>query len=84
MPSGYRSWRWRYRLGGKEKLLTFAPVPEISLARARQLREDAARKLRANIDPSISKRQRVTADFAETQVPCERVTAVSQGRTQPG
>lgn len=57
-PSGYRSWRWKYRHGGKEKRLVFGPYPEVSLAEARQKREDSARLLRAGTDPALDRRQR--------------------------
>lgn len=61
LPSGYRSWRWKYRFGGKEKRLVFGPYPDVTLARAREMREDAARQLRSGVDPSIDKRQRAAA-----------------------
>lgn len=34
-PTGARSWRWKYRVAGKEKLLSIGLYPDISLARAR-------------------------------------------------
>jgi len=44
-------WRWKYRFGGKEKLLSLGVYPEIGLKDARE-RRDAARKMLANgIDP---------------------------------
>lgn len=46
LPSGYRSWRWRYRFGGKEKLLTFGAYPEIS----RRGRVSCARTPRARYE----------------------------------
>jgi integrase len=50
-PTGGKWWRLKYRFGGKEKLLSFGTYPEISLAEARDKR-DQARKLLANdIDP---------------------------------
>jgi len=53
-----KRWRFKYRFGGKEKLLAFGTYPEISLADARKLR-DEARKLVANgIDPSQAKKDR--------------------------
>ncbi|MBW6525823.1 Arm DNA-binding domain-containing protein [Sphingomonas sp. RHCKR7] len=61
LPSGYRSWRWKYRVAGKEKVLVFGPYHAVTLAKARQLREEAARSLREGIDPSISRRQRAAA-----------------------
>nr|WP_238560204.1 integrase arm-type DNA-binding domain-containing protein [Sphingomonas sp. Mn802worker] len=62
--NGYRSWRWKYRIAGKEKRLTFGSYPDVSLAEARELREDAARLLRSGQDPSIHKRQQSAAHAA--------------------
>jgi integrase len=51
-PSGYKSWRLKYRFGGKEKQLTFGPYPLIGLATAREMRDAAKRQLLAGVDPS--------------------------------
>ncbi len=63
-PKGYKSWRWKYRFAGKEKRLVFGAYPEVTLVEARSLREDAARQLRAGVDPSVDKRQRAAAHMA--------------------
>lgn len=52
----YRSWRWKYRIAGKEKLLVFGSYPEVSLKTAREMRDQAAIVLRTGADPSIVKR----------------------------
>lgn len=65
MPSGYRSWRWKYRYGGKEKRLVFGSYPDVTLAEARRLREDAARQLRSGVDPSLHRRQQSAAQVAQ-------------------
>lgn len=49
--AGAKSWRWKYRVAGKEKLLTLGLYPDVSLAMARDAREDARRLLRRGIDP---------------------------------
>jgi integrase len=64
LPTGYRSWRWKYRVAGKEKRMVFGSYPEITLAQAREMREDAARQLRGGVDPSIDKQQRAAAHTA--------------------
>ena len=64
MPSGYRSWRWKFRFAGKEKRLVFGSYPDVALADARRMREDAARQLREGIDPSVHKRQLSAAQVA--------------------
>lgn len=51
-PTGCRSWRLKYRHGGKEKLLTFGQFPAISLPEARARREEAKAALREGRDPA--------------------------------
>lgn len=50
--AGAKSWRWKYRVAGKEKLLTLGLYPDVSLAKAREAREDARRLLASGVDPS--------------------------------
>lgn len=50
-PTGSRLWRLAYRCDGKQKLLALGGYPLISLAEARQARDDAKRLLMAGIDP---------------------------------
>lgn len=50
-PTGFRSWRLKYRFGGKEKQMTFGPYPEVPLREARDRRDEARRQLRAGLDP---------------------------------
>lgn len=54
-PSGGRWWRFRYRYGGREKLLSLGTYPDTSLKLARQKREDARQLLAANVDPSAQR-----------------------------
>ena len=35
-PQGSLGWRYRYRFGGKPKMLSFGTYPEVSLKRARE------------------------------------------------
>ncbi|WP_425532972.1 Arm DNA-binding domain-containing protein [Stenotrophomonas rhizophila] len=49
--AGAKSWRWKHRVAGKEKLLTLGLYPEVTLAMARDAREDARRLLRSGVDP---------------------------------
>lgn len=56
--NGSRWWRLKYRLDGKQRLISIGVYPETGLADARSKR-DAARKLLANgIDPAHTGRQR--------------------------
>lgn len=63
-PAGARYWRLKYRFGGKEKLLAVGVYPEVSLALARQRREDARKLLAKGIDPG-EHRKAVAAARAE-------------------
>ena len=38
-PVGHKSWRYKYRFGGKERRIVFGSYPEISLCKLRELRE---------------------------------------------
>ena len=65
-PTGARLWRWKYRIGGREKQLAFGQFPEISLAVARELRDDAKRALRDGRDPGERNQRNVTGVLAPT------------------
>lgn len=56
-PTGSRLWRLKYRVGGREKLLAIGAYPDISLAKARERREEARRTLADGQDPSAIKRK---------------------------
>lgn len=53
-PTGTKSWRLKYRVRGREKLLTFGQFPAMSLAEARACREQAKAALRDGADPARS------------------------------
>lgn len=50
-PSGSKLWRWKYRHLGKEKLMPLGQYPLVTLAQARQARDDARRLLSQGVDP---------------------------------
>lgn len=51
-PAGGKWWRFKYRFGGKEKLISFGTYPEVSLAQARDRRDEARKQVAAGVDPS--------------------------------
>jgi integrase len=61
-PSGGRSWRWAYRYGGKQKLMTHGPYPEVSLADARDRCTKARKMLVDGIDPMAQRKADKTAE----------------------
>src|ERR1035437_5708491 len=62
---GHKWWRFKYRIGGKEKLLALGTFPEVSLAKARLDRNDARKLVAAGTDPSSARKEaRVDAPAA--------------------
>jgi len=56
-PQGSKLWRWKFRFQGKEKLMAFGGYPEVSLAQARQKRDEGRKLLAAGIDPMDQRRE---------------------------
>lgn len=56
-PNGSKYWRMKYRIVGKEKLLALGVYPEVTLATARQRRDDARKMISNGVDPSLVKQQ---------------------------
>ena len=55
-PVGSKLWRLAYRFAGKQKTLALGVYPSISLAQARQGRDEAKKLLANGIDPSIQRK----------------------------
>lgn len=56
-PAG-KYWRFDYRFNGTRKTTAFGTYPEVSLAKARQRRQEARALLADGIDPSAAKREK--------------------------
>jgi hypothetical protein len=65
VPSGGKWWRFRYRLSGREKSLSMGLYPDVSLADARELRDQARKLLVDGIDPSENRKMEKAARRAE-------------------
>ena len=57
MPNGNKLWRLKYRFLGKENRFSLGAYPVVTLAGAREGREEAKKLLAHNIDPSNAKKQ---------------------------
>ena len=57
-PSGGRWWRFKYRFAGKERLLALGTYPDVTLAKARDRRDEARRLLTEDVDPSAARQQK--------------------------
>lgn len=55
-PNGGKWWRFKYRFGGKEKLISFGTYPQVSLKDAREDRDNAKKLLRNHIDPAAERK----------------------------
>lgn len=55
-PSGGKLWRMRCRFEGKARLLALGQYPDVSLAKARERRDEARRQLADGIDPGAVKK----------------------------
>jgi hypothetical protein len=82
-PGGAKGWRFRYRYGGRELLLSFGPHPEVSLASARRQREAARRLLRAGIDPRAMRDRVRAAGVSDAEIQeATKVLATRAKRTR--
>ena len=66
-PVGSKLWRWKYRVLGKEKVLSLGAYPDVSLAQARDGVDKARKTLAAGDDP-MAKRK---ADKVATRTAAE-------------
>lgn len=55
-PSGGKWWRFKYRYGGKGKLLSLGTYPAVKLKDARIKRDDARQQIAAGVDPGAVRR----------------------------
>lgn len=65
--TGGKLWRFKYRFGGMEKLLSLGKYPQISLADARQKREEARTLIAKGVDPGAVKQAQKEAQTHETE-----------------
>ncbi|CAK7054623.1 MAG: Prophage integrase IntS [Desulfovibrio sp.] len=80
-PVGSKTWRLKYRFGGKEKTLTLEPYPQMSLKEAREKRDEAKKQIANGIDPSALKQQ-VKGSYANA-VTLEFVAREWHGKQKP-
>jgi integrase len=72
-PSGGKWWRFKYRLGDKEKLLSLGTYPDVSLLAARQKRDEAKKLLAEGIDPSLEKQRAKQQSAIDANMTFEKV-----------
>lgn len=62
MPTGGKYWRLKYRFGDAQRMIGLGVFPEVSLAEAREQRDEARRKIAAGIDPSLDRKAAKAVD----------------------
>jgi len=63
--NGSKLWRWKFRVGGKEKRLALGAYPTVSLKDARAKRDEEKAKLLGGMDPALErKRGKVAAKIS--------------------
>lgn len=55
-PNGSRWWRLKFRVAGKEKLLSLGVYPDVGLKEARQKRDDTRKVLAEGVDPGAQRK----------------------------
>ncbi len=64
-PAGGKGWRLKYRLAGKERLLSMGVYPDVSISEARELCNEARTLLKEGTDPSVARREQKILAEAE-------------------
>jgi integrase len=60
--AGGKSWRWKYRYEGVEKLMVLGSYPDVPLALARERHAEARRLLATGVDPMAQRKAAKTAE----------------------
>ncbi len=67
MPNGKKYWRFNYRFSGKRNIISFGVYPEVSLAQAREKREETRKLIANGTDPSKARKdEKAKRDGANT------------------
>ena len=77
-PDGGRYWRLDYRHGGKRKTLALGVYPSVTLADARQRREDARRQLAQGVDPGAARKAAKKAEVEAVTAAADTFEAVAR------
>ncbi|MGC6400355.1 tyrosine-type recombinase/integrase [Sphingomonas sp. FW199] len=81
-PSGGKLWRWNYDYDGKQKSMAFGAYPRVSLADAREKRDQAWSMLCEGLDPNVAKRLKIEANLEASRQTFERVAREWHGNAK--
>ena len=77
-PTGNKWWRFRYRLEGKQKMLSLGVYPAVPLKEARNRRDEAKELLARGIDPSVKRKEAKAVVVAEAREQATTFEAVAR------
>jgi len=83
-PPRSSGWRFKYRFNGREKLISFGSYPEVPTARARELREQARRDVRAGRDPSAIRKAATAGQSNTFKSIAEELLSAQSTKLDPG
>ena len=72
-PNGSKSWRFRYRFGGKPKMISMGVYPTVPLAEARTRRDEARKLVSEGRNPSEVRKEQKLALVAENVTSFEAI-----------
>jgi integrase len=82
--SGSKTWRFKYYHGRKERSMTIGRYPDVGLADARELHEDARRLLRSGKDPAREGQRQKQALIAAVEATFKKIGEIWLEEQTPG
>lgn len=82
-PSGGKLWRLNYKYDGKPKSLALGSYPLVTLAQAREKRDEARRSLAEGMDPVVAKKLKLEANIEASRTTFEKVAREWHGINCP-
>lgn len=75
-PSGSKLWRYRFRIDGKENSFAVGGYPDLSLAGAREARDEARKLVKQGINPAHNRKSRLSTQITENANTFKALAAV--------
>lgn len=82
-PTGAKWWRLKYRIDGREKLLSLGVYPEVGLKDARTKRDAARKLIEGGIDPSLNRQVQKAARIERAENSFETVAREWYAKKSP-
>jgi hypothetical protein len=83
-PNGAKLWRWKYRIARKENHFAIGVYPRVSLAEAREARDEARKLVKQGIHPAHNRQAQQAAQVAENANTFEAVAREWIDKKKPG